>query len=472
MSLEQRIQHWLNQLHPIPQSNHQHKQTTAKRRRLNPPTPDPSENDHSMTSRSRSRGSSKRKNTQSPTSCYDEIDDFETPRPLRPQRKLKQPRSESGTSLASSERSSKSGYSSPTKQLRDLEFHDRGVVAREFKDFHNKPASLRVLLQKIDRSSAGYAILPTSLKDTMNELDPSIYENFDWTKDPFTSQFCFSDDREKLGQTPSPMLVRDILDAAGTCNTAGCSEAEWNTEVHFLVLRAALRPFSYPQPDPIFDFRLSTTASIIPTYQATSTSKKVDFCAYIDPAHDSKADVSETIRALRSVLPLGMFNYTNQSLLKDKPIAVSIETKKTGEGWDNARLQMEVWMAAHWQFLRQLLKLRQRMAEEVAKKQKQTPSAPEKSWKLPEYLPGIIIQGHDWHLIITTPEGERIAFWQKKLFGQTSESKGIYAIVHNLQLLREWALDEYWKWMKELLLGWPRLEGQLVVTVAAEKEKE
>ncbi|KAG5758250.1 hypothetical protein H9Q72_013616 [Fusarium xylarioides] len=471
MSLEQRIEHWLNQLQTTPQSSHRHKQTTAKRRRLNPSTPDPSESDHGMASRgqSQSRASSKRKTTESPTPYHDQTDDFETP---RPKRKLKAPNSESGTSLASSEISSRSGYSSPTKQLRDLEFHDRGVVAKELKDFHTKPASLKLLLQKIDRSSAGCAILPTSLRDTMNELDPVLYENFDWTKDSFTGQFCFSDERDKLGQTPPPMLVRDILDAAGTCNTGACSEAEWNTEVHFLVLRAALRPFKYPQTDPVFDFRLSTTTSIIPTYQATSASKKVDFCAYIDPAHDSAADVSDTIRALRSVLPLGMFNYTNQSLLKDKPIAVSIETKKTGEGWDNARLQMEVWMAAHWQFLRQLLDLRQRMAEQVAKKLGSALPGPglDKTWKLPEFLPGIIIQGHDWYLIITTPEGEKIAFWQKKLLGQTSESKGIYAIVFNLQLLREWAMNEYWKWMKELLLGWPRYQGKLVVTVSSEKE--
>lgn len=116
---------------------------------------------------------------------------------------------------------------------------------------------------------------------------------------------------------------------------------------------------------------------------------------------------------------------------------------------------MEVWMAAHWQFLRQLVSLRQR-AQELT-------TANEKVWNLPDFIPGIIIQGHDWHLIITTPEGEKTVFWQKKNLGDTSSSMGIYKIIYNLQLLRQWAQEEYWKWMRELLLDWPRNGGELVV---------
>ncbi|KAJ0134220.1 Uncharacterized protein HZ326_22723 [Fusarium oxysporum f. sp. albedinis] len=75
----------------------------------------------------------------------------------RPQ-KLKALRSESGTSLASlSAASSKSGYSSPTKQLHNLEFHPRR------------------------------------------------------TKDSFTSNFCFLDKHNKLGHMPSPDTVQTIL---------------------------------------------------------------------------------------------------------------------------------------------------------------------------------------------------------------------------------------------------------------------
>jgi hypothetical protein len=145
---------------------------------------------------------------------------------------------------------------------------------------------------------------------------------------------------------------------------------------------------------------------------------------YIDPKCDETTQVSQIIQMLRNILPLGMFNHTNLSPLSDNPIAVSTETKKTGEGWENAKLQMEIWMAAHWQFLRKLLDLSQRAANESSSmKQAEgviTPnSEADKVRQLPKFMPGIIIQGHDWHLIITTPEGEKTTFWQKQSFGDT-----------------------------------------------------
>ncbi|KAF5689153.1 hypothetical protein FDENT_4517 [Fusarium denticulatum] len=388
MSLDQRIQSWLRRVEPVTTSQHVEHKHCAKRRRLNPPTPDPSQ-----TSRSMGSSRSKRRAIVALDANDDNDDTLDIPRPPN----LQAPRSESGTSLTSS--SAASGYSSPTKQLRELKLHPRGVDSRELKDFQNKPASLKTLLQKIDDSVSGFGILPTSQRTCMAELDIKVYDNFEWG--PQSSQF--------------------------------------------------------------FDFLLSTTASILPDYQATSASKKVDFCLYIDPKHVESAQIHETLLALMNVLPMGMFNHTNLLPLSDRPIAVSIETKKTGEGWDNARLQMEVWMAAHWQFLRKILQLHRLAADAVSSLEQSTEFNSHESRRLPEFLPGIIIQGHDWYLIITTSEGEKTIFWQKENFGQTSKSKGIYSIIHNLQLLRKWAQEVYWEWMRELLLSWPRHGGKVLV---------
>ncbi|KAF4985465.1 hypothetical protein FDECE_16542 [Fusarium decemcellulare] len=450
MSLDQRIQSWLQYIEPATEPhNDKH---CAKRRRLNPPTPDPSQSSRSMSSRRPKR------RAHHPLDEDDDNDDIlDTPRP----RRLKAPRSESGTSLTSS--SAASGYSSPTKQLRELKFHPRGVDPRELKDFHNRPAGLKTLLQKLDDAVSGFGILPTSQRACMAELDMEIYDNFEWVSAKPPRDIFFSDDRDELGHTPPPEVIQTILHQAGECSERGHSEASWNVEVHHLVLKASLRPLRGPQSSQAFDFLLSTTASILPHYQATSTSKKVDFCMYIDPKSDKSPKIRETIRALTNVLPMGSFNHTNLSPLSDRPIAVSIETKKTGEGWDNAQLQMEVWMAAHWQFLRKLLQLRSLAAERVSSLGQVAETHSPEIWELPEFIPGIIIQGHDWHLVITTPEGERTIFWHKENFGQTSKSKGIYTIIHNLQLLRKWAQDEYWKWMRELLLRWPRHNGDVVV---------
>ncbi|RKK81544.1 hypothetical protein BFJ68_g17614 [Fusarium oxysporum] len=423
MSLERRINSWLQKVDTAPKSTHQAKLAYAtkpndsehfsKRRRLNAPTPDASRSgdSHSMSSNRRDPSPSKRSHDE--TQAGDD-DDFQTPRP--PKRKLETPRSESGTSLSStqsrSQVSNRSGYSSPTKQLRALELHTRGVIPGELSAFRHKPPSLEALLNQIDLALAGVGLLPSSQRSTLDQLDEETYSNFNWTKQPVLSDFLFSEQRDQLGETPPPEIVHRILHQAAYCNSKNCSEADWNMEVHHRVLEAALRPLQGCQMSQLFDFRLSP--------------------------------------------------------LSDNPIAISIETKKTGEGWESAKLQMEIWMAAHWQFLRKLLDLRQRAANEsslIKQVEGVIASSPEadKVWQLPKFMPGIIIQGHDWHLIITTPEGEKTIFWQKQSFGDTWSSKGIYKIIYNLQLLRKWAQEEYWTWLRELLLEWPRYKGELVV---------
>ncbi|KAF5019921.1 hypothetical protein F66182_8061 [Fusarium sp. NRRL 66182] len=431
-----------------------------KRRRLNPLTPDASQSDNrssSMTSSQPSLSPSKRSRLDSQP---DRDDDHlqETPRPGR---RVKIPRSESGTSLASSQSrsqaSERSGYSSPTKQLNALELHKRGVIPRTLSVFRHKPPSLKALLDRINLVSSGIGIIPVSQRSVFDQLDNEVYSDFDWTKDTVMGAMCFSDQRDKLGDTPLPDTIQMILHQASYCNSQGCSEADWNVQVHHRVLEAALRPHWGNQ---LIDFRLSTTASIISQYHITSASSKVDFCIYINPSVQPGSEISQAINDLRGILPEASFNHTDMSPLCDKPISISIETKKTGEDWEKARLQMEVWMAAHWQFLRYLINARQRAARELYPLGQ---SGGENTYKLPDFMPGIIVQGDDWYLIITTPEEEKIAFWQKKSLGTTSGSKEIYQLICNLQLLRQWVLDSYWVWLRELLQGWPRRDGKLLL---------
>ncbi|KAF5006942.1 hypothetical protein FDECE_6700 [Fusarium decemcellulare] len=490
MSIDKRIESWLQTIAPELDFTHsagrvrrrKDAQPGQKRRRLNPPTPERSRSGssghHSMASTRGRLSPGKRSHPDN----YDRGDaSQETPRASA--RKIKTPRSESSYSLPSTQSqyqaSEKSGYSSPTKQLSALERSARGVIPRELSTFHQQPPSLEALLDKIDLVSTGLGILPAAQRATFENLDGETYSDFKWTRRKGVSDIYFSDERQDLGCTPPPETIHKILHQAAFCNSRRCPEADWNAEVHHRVLEAALRPLHGPGSDQLVDFRLSTTASLINEYHVpTSASKKVDFCIYLDPSCDREhVEAPHMIDMLRDVLPLGMFNHTNLSSLGDRPIAVSIETKKTGEGWENARLQMEVWSAAHWEFLRKLLELRQRassqlpiMEQQVSSDLAQAESSSERGriandqpGLLPEYLPGIIIQGHDWHLVITTREGEKTIFWQKKTFGNTSSSKGIYQIICTLQLLRQWARDEYWTWLRKLLLEWPRYDGRPLI---------
>jgi hypothetical protein len=78
---------------------------------------------------------------------------------------------------------------------------------------------------------------------------------------------------------------------------------------------------------------------------------------------------------------------------------------------------------------------------------------------LPEFLPGIVIQGHKWHLVIAIPRDGKMAFYEKISFGNTASSKGIYQIICVLQLLKHWVREFYWPWLRRLLLNWPLPPG-------------
>lgn len=191
-----------------------------------------------------------------------------------------------------------------------------------------------------------------------------------------------------------------------------------------------------------------------------SQHKKVDFCLYIEPSCDEDhPDVPKEIAKICDSLPHRVFNHTSLPTLINRPIALSIETKKPGEGWENAQLQMGVWNAAHWEFLDRLLRIKHQGshrqpvedASAVPRTLEQGVDTEGPTMQLPVYLPGIIIQGHDWHLVVTTREGEKTIFWHKVTFGSTSNSMGIYQIICTLQVLSAWARDEYWPWLRAVV---------------------
>jgi hypothetical protein len=115
----------------------------------------------------------------------------------------------------------------------------------------------------------------------------------------------------------------------------------------------------------------------------------IDFCLYLDPeALKDRAAVRE-IELTRQSLAGYMINHTDYDPLRKRPLTLSIETKKPGEGLENATLQVGAWHAAQWRFL-------DAMAGRLG----------EDSTGLP-FLPAIIIQGHDWNFAATTREGTK-----------------------------------------------------------------
>ena len=113
--------------------------------------------------------------------------------------------------------------------------------------------------------------------------------------------------------------------------------------------------------------------------------KVVDFAIIFDPLES----ILELLVA--KIAPQGSKSSINQAAaewIRFSPIGVSFETKREGEGGDTAQVQISAWLSAHFAKLLQLTEGRT---------------------KLP-CLPGVIVQGHTWSMVIAVMKEERSSY--------------------------------------------------------------
>ncbi|RYC80879.1 hypothetical protein BFJ63_vAg16227 [Fusarium oxysporum f. sp. narcissi] len=439
-----------------------------RQRRQHPATPDPSEDCFFAEMPPAQPSPTKRQNSQS--NDDENLDIDRTPRPKRA-RSLRSESEHSLSSHLSYHSSQVSGQSSPRKQLQSLKLDARGIEFKDLVLFDDKPGELEDLLEAIDLVMEGKGIVSTLQQDALISASRSS-KDFKWAA---RGGDYFSADRDAIGHTPSPDDVSRILAAAAECSSNSHHEVNWNMEVHQPLLSLAFRPPAQAPYTHLVNFMGTMQASLIPDYTNSSVSKKVDFSIYIEPSNDlersAQEPVEDTISRCRKDLPGTVFNFTDATPLAHRPIAFSIETKKPSAGFDGAKLQLGIWQNAHWTFLRHLAQIasdRCTVAEETAavgpeametvQERMNTGDDPtaQKTCNLPNFIPGIIIQGHLWHLIITTPQDRKTMIWQSIGMGNTQSTKGIYQIVCILHLLRQWVKLTYWPLVWQIVCaGWP-----------------
>lgn len=208
--------------------------------------------------------------------------------------------------------------------------------------------------------------------------------------------------RESLGPTPSVDDVLSVLEWAARCTMYKAEEAMWNSSVHFPLLQMAIygggRIWQHHTPTTPTTVELiqCTTARIIPGCLPTGESygKQIDFCLRL---HVDKA-AQRSIDLIRASLDELCINHADIDALVDRPIAISIESKKldTDGGAIQAKLQVGMWHAAQWKLLK-ALESRQRGSID---EQNYTAS-------LPAFLPAVIVSGHDWAFVATTQEEDK-----------------------------------------------------------------
>ncbi|KAI1163444.1 hypothetical protein F5B18DRAFT_661781 [Nemania serpens] len=162
----------------------------------------------------------------------------------------------------------------------------------------------------------------------------------------------------------------------------------------------------------------------------------LDFCIALQP-HDTTA--AERIRELRRRTSGSTTNHTDFYPLRDKPIILTVESKKPGEGLLEAQTQVGVWQAAQWR----LLEMQHRGTQH---------SGESGTAGLP-FLPALFIQGAQWSFAATTRHGNETLLWTQQNIGATDTVLGIFQIIHTLRHLAQWSTMIYWKWYKIAILA-------------------
>ncbi|KAK1963041.1 hypothetical protein LY78DRAFT_705425 [Colletotrichum sublineola] len=355
--------------------------------------------------------------------------------------------------------------SSPRKQVVLLAM-EKAVESVSFDGEAELPAELDNVVSRIEDLARGNGIISHTYKVESLYQQRATSRRFRWVKEssfapppppPSTNQAqSRSSSRDELGPTPTIDTVNKIWTNADDCQGFQHFEMQWNCAVHFKLLEAALEHSSH------LGFCICTGVQIHADYtrgaKVSHHNKKVDFCVFV------KQRCPELTRAALTS-PFQSVNQTEYPALLERPIALSIETKVTGHDWAEAVNQMSVWLLAQWDALDDLVSRTRSRAAAAASPAVDSgapdldssnandpkPSAAAAAGLV--FLPGIVVQGHDWYFVAMT----RSATGQSRLYsrilcGSTQKTEGVYQVVAVLQLLARYIEDEYWPWFKRTIL--------------------
>ncbi|KAF4885553.1 hypothetical protein CGCF415_v015357 [Colletotrichum fructicola] len=359
----------------------------------------------------------------------------------------------SQTSLAKSSGSKKrSRQSSPRKQAALMEIEDIAETTT-FTGRVAPPEQLKALNDRLERlNGTGKGILSRSTKasiqeakediETQNLFEKVVDDFFEPDQTPSQSSIASVITRtaDELGPTPSVSDVMLIWSNAEDCRHFKHFESQWNCAVHHLVLQTAFRDSKH------LGFCSIAGAQIHPDYNQTGKrshyNRKVDFCVFL------KQD-TPALRVAARTSPINSVNHTDYPALLSRPIFFSIETKDSGDKWVDATNQVTAWLVAQWDFLDdQVLRAQ---GVDTSKGSRPTTSAAALSGLV--FLPGIIVQGHNWHFVAVTRSADgRTRYWENTLIGTTQSIEGIYKVVAALQMLGCWAQEVYWPWLQRAVL--------------------
>ncbi|WYZ36375.1 hypothetical protein EsH8_XIII_000027 [Colletotrichum jinshuiense] len=179
---------------------------------------------------------------------------------------------------------------------------------------------------------------------------------------------------ERFGPIVPVASLRKVMSNTSACTDEQVAEAIWNAEVHWPLLSLALRPDPEEINSGVVNVTVATPARMHRRLHPAGPSKMIDYTMYIDTETEQDSQLQQRLRQLRRDFPSDAVNSTSYFFLRNKPITVSIETKKN-KGFEEAVLQIGLWQAAYWAYLDRVSQRRNTDLDGL------------------EFLPGLIVSG-------------------------------------------------------------------------------
>ncbi|KAK5109423.1 hypothetical protein LTR85_002687 [Meristemomyces frigidus] len=319
--------------------------------------------------------------------------------------------------------------SSPTKPniLRSLQ----NPIRSESIDSAKLSDDARQLVRQVRRFAAGFETVPQALRESMEEAYP---DDMDLTQNV---TYVPDSQRASLGDDLSHRDVASICRQAQGCQHRNEYEAAWNSHVHGPLLSLVVELSCHKSTVGSTNV---TTARLNPRFkpmvdisQAPLPGKVVDFVFFLEPSNVTEMEFG----ALPWEPNHGHdFNHILHGPIANRPIAISMETKREGEGQTTGRTQLDIWVTAQFNRLQELAGI-------------DTAGLPT--------LPLLLTQGPAWFLLLAhrEQEGEALVttIFEKITLGDIARPSGVFRVVSSLLLLVHWAQTVFRPWFERAVTG-------------------
>lgn len=301
--------------------------------------------------------------------------------------------------------------------MSDLRFSEKPVEPLELDSLDQLPLDVAALFADIKRVCGGGSdMVPLSVKqDFMSRLslrdtgysDASFYDAHVWA----TSQGL-----EPWNATRELDVFSEVVANTKECKRENFSEPAWNARVYEPLLNFVLKCFA-GQVRHYDVTRASIDKPYVPSLEAgvDMQSKMVDFCLTL-----AGQDITTASKQRNRVNNSGSINHTSYEPVRDRPIAVNIETKTPGSSSKEAEAQLSVWTLGHLKRLRSLAcTSSSRLSIDVT-------------------IPVIYVCGGDWELYFVRDRIEKMELIEVFSIGDTRTLVGCYKVAALLRHLGVW----------------------------------